>query len=185
MGETDTCIANETTNVQKLKNMKSASASSFFCWRQERKTVQALPLEPEQLRSIEYMFTHNLAERKHEGTRSQKLRTRVSSRQVLRQLELIRFQRWHEHVICPSVVCDRALLCHAMLMLIQQFKYASHDVREATKLLRLPDCDTRFTVAEGSLEVKLPTIWTDEKQRRSRRIEKRRKEREKIREEKE
>ena len=72
--------------------MKSASASSFFCWRQERKTVQALPLEPEQLRSIEYMFTHNLAERKHEGTRSQKLRTRVSSRQVLRQLELIRFK---------------------------------------------------------------------------------------------
>ena len=29
-------------------------------------------------------------------------------------------------------------------------------------------------LVEGSLEVKLPTIWTDEKQRRSRRIEKRR-----------
>jgi hypothetical protein len=33
------------------------------------------------------------------------------------------------------------------------------------KLLRLPDCDTRFTVAEGNLEVKLPTIWTDRKAR--------------------
>jgi len=31
-------------------------------------------------------------------------------------------------------------------------------------------------VIEGSLEVKLPTIWTDEKQRWSRRIEKRREE---------
>ena len=29
-------------------------------------------------------------------------------------------------------------------------------------------------ITEGSLEVKLPTIWTDEKQRWSRRIEKRR-----------
>jgi len=29
-------------------------------------------------------------------------------------------------------------------------------------------------IIEGSLEVKLPTIWTDEKQRWSRRIEKRR-----------
>jgi len=45
-----------------------------------------------------------------------------------------------------------------------------------------------FSIIEGSLEVKLPTIWTDEKQRWSRRIEKRRAEesrREKIREEKE
>ena len=33
-----------------------------------------------------------------------------------------------------------------------------------------------YTVIEGSLEVKLPTIWTDEKQRWSRRIEKRREE---------
>ena len=31
-------------------------------------------------------------------------------------------------------------------------------------------------MVEGSLEVKLPTIWTDEKQRWSRRIEKRREE---------
>ena len=31
-----------------------------------------------------------------------------------------------------------------------------------------------FSIIEGSLEVKLPTIWTDEKQRWSRRIEKRR-----------
>ena len=31
-----------------------------------------------------------------------------------------------------------------------------------------------FEIIEGSLEVKLPTIWTDEKQRWSRRIEKRR-----------
>jgi uncharacterized protein YdaU (DUF1376 family) len=31
-------------------------------------------------------------------------------------------------------------------------------------------------ISEGSLEVKLPTIWTDEKQRWSRRIEKRREE---------
>ena len=31
-----------------------------------------------------------------------------------------------------------------------------------------------FYIAEGSLEVKLPTTWTDEKQRSSRRIEKRR-----------
>ena len=36
---------------------------------------------------------------------------------------------------------------------------------------------------EGSLEVKLPTIWTDEKQRWSRRIEKRREEREEKRRE--
>ena len=33
-----------------------------------------------------------------------------------------------------------------------------------------------YTVLEGSLKVKLPTIWTDEKQRWSRRIEKRREE---------
>ena len=33
-----------------------------------------------------------------------------------------------------------------------------------------------FSIIEGSLEVKLPTIWTDEKQRWSRRIEKRREE---------
>ena len=32
-------------------------------------------------------------------------------------------------------------------------------------------------IVEGSLEVKLPTIWTDEKQRWSRRIEKRKEER--------
>jgi len=31
-----------------------------------------------------------------------------------------------------------------------------------------------FYIVEGSLEVKLPTTWTDEKQRSSRRIEKRR-----------
>ena len=40
-----------------------------------------------------------------------------------------------------------------------------------------------YTIIEGCLEFKLPTIWTDEKQRRSRRKEKSR--REKIREEKE
>ena len=41
-------------------------------------------------------------------------------------------------------------------------------------------------IVEGSLEVKLPTIWTDEKQRWSRRIEREEKSRrEKIREEKE
>jgi hypothetical protein len=40
-----------------------------------------------------------------------------------------------------------------------------------------------YTLIEGCLEVKLPTIWTDEKQRWSRRKEKSR--REKIREEKE
>jgi hypothetical protein len=40
-----------------------------------------------------------------------------------------------------------------------------------------------YTLIEGCLEVKLPTIWTDEKQSWSRRKEKSR--REKIREEKE
>ena len=32
--------------------------------------------------------------------------------------------------------------------------------------LRLFKCVFTFTFIEGSLEVKLPTIWTDEKQRR-------------------
>jgi len=41
-----------------------------------------------------------------------------------------------------------------------------------------------WILIEESLEVKLPTIWTDEKQRWSRRIEKKSR-REKIREEKE
>jgi len=41
--------------------------------------------------------------------------------------------------------------------------------------------DQRYTIIEGSLEVKLPTIWTDEKQGRGR--EKRKIRREKIRRE--
>ena len=50
------------------------------------------------------------------------------------------------------------------------------------KFLLNPNCNVAKTwiskalLIEGSLEVKLPTIWTDEKQRWSRRIEKRREE---------
>ena len=64
----------------------------------------------------------------------------------------------------PRGVFPTFFFMHAISLCID--KYCKKQTRTHTYICRNADISTSIHIIEGSLEVKLPTIWTDEKQSR-------------------